>query len=75
VNSGVFEDDSCLLHEEFCRFLEASGFVEEVIDFYINKERQLLTENGSGTDSTHDRAIEQWVGQSKEVQSRKVNLS
>ena len=34
VNLGVFDDDTCLLQEEFCRLLEKSAFVEEVIDFY-----------------------------------------
>jgi hypothetical protein len=33
--------------------LEESGFVEEVIDFYINKERRLPTENASVADSHH----------------------
>ena len=55
-NLGVFDDDTCLLQEEFRRFLEKSGFVEEVIHFYIDKERRLLTENASGADSTHDSA-------------------
>jgi hypothetical protein len=54
LNLGVFDDNTCLLQEEFCRFLEKSGFVEEVIEFYINKERQLLTESASGTGSTHN---------------------
>src|SRR5438046_2719932 len=49
----VFDDDTCLLQEEFRRFLEKSGFVEEVTDFYINKERRLLAENSSDTDSHH----------------------
>ena len=53
LNLGVFEDDTCLLQEEFRRFLEKSGFVEEVIDFYINTERQ-LTDNALATHSTHD---------------------
>lgn len=53
-NLDVFDDETCLLQEEFRRFLEKSGFVEDVIDFYIDKERRLLTENASGTDSTHD---------------------
>ena len=53
-NLGIFDDDTCLLQEEFRRFLEKSGFVEEVIDFYIDKERRLRTENASDTDSTHD---------------------
>ena len=39
--------------EDFCRVFEESGFVEEVINFYINKERRLLTENTSGTDWRH----------------------
>ena len=39
-NLGIFDDETCLLREEFRRFLEKSGFVEEVIDFYIDKERQ-----------------------------------
>jgi hypothetical protein len=52
-NLGVFDDDTCLLQDEFRSFLEKSGFVEEVIDFYIDKDRRLLTENPSGTDSSH----------------------
>jgi hypothetical protein len=28
------------LQEEFCRLLEKSGFVAEVIDFYVNNERR-----------------------------------
>jgi hypothetical protein len=50
---GVFDDDTSFLQQEFCRLLQKSGFVEEVIDFYVDKERRLLTENASGTDSTH----------------------
>jgi hypothetical protein len=38
---GVFDDETCLLQEEFRRFLEKSDFVGEVIDFYIDKERRL----------------------------------
>ena len=53
LNLGVFDNDPRLLQEEFCRLLQKSGFVEEVIDFYVDKERRLLTENASGTDSTH----------------------
>jgi hypothetical protein len=37
---GFFDDDTSLLKEEFFGLLEKSGFVEEVIDFYINKERR-----------------------------------
>ena len=50
MNLG-FDDDTCLLQEEFCRLLDKSGFVEEVIDFYVNNERRLLTETTSGADS------------------------
>jgi hypothetical protein len=50
---GVFDDDACLLQEEFRSFLEKSGFVEEVIDFYINNERRLLTETASDNDSRY----------------------
>jgi hypothetical protein len=50
---GVFDDDTCLLEEELRRFLVKSGFVEEVIDLYINNERRLLTETTSDTDSRH----------------------
>jgi hypothetical protein len=53
VNLGFSDDDTCLLQEEFRRFLEKSGFVEEVIDLYINNERRLLTETTSDTDSRH----------------------
>ena len=53
LNLGVFDDDPRLLQEEFCRLLEKSGFVEEVIDFYISNERRLLTQTTSGADSHH----------------------
>jgi hypothetical protein len=55
LNLGVFDDETALLQEEFCRLLDKSGFVEEIIDFYIYKERQLLTGNGSVTDWPHYR--------------------
>lgn len=51
LNLGVFDGDTSVLREEFCRLLEKSGFVEEVIDFYIDKERRLLTESASVADS------------------------
>ena len=53
LNLSVFDDHTHLLQEEFCRFLEKSGFVEGVIDFYINNERRLVTETTSYTDSYH----------------------
>jgi hypothetical protein len=53
LNLGVFGDDAGVLQEEFRSLLQKTGFVEEVIDFYADKERRLLTENASGTVSTH----------------------
>ena len=53
-NLRLFDDDTSVLQEEFRSFLEKSGFVEEVIDFYIDKERRLLAEKASGPDPTHD---------------------
>jgi len=53
LNLGVFGDDPRLLQEEFCRLLEKSGFVEEVIDLYISNERRLLTQTTSGANSHH----------------------
>ena len=32
LNLGVFDDDPHLLQEEFCRLLEKSGFVAEIIE-------------------------------------------
>jgi hypothetical protein len=46
-----FDDDTSLLLEEFSRLWEKSGLVAEVIDFYMNNQSRLLTENASRTDS------------------------
>jgi hypothetical protein len=49
---SVFDENICLLQEEFCSLLRKSGFVEDVIDFYIRKERH-VTENAPVTDLQH----------------------
>ena len=53
LNALVFDDDTSLLREECHNLLEKSGFVEDVIDLYINYEHRLRAESASQNDSRH----------------------